>query len=198
MSIESFDEIKTYFETNKDSEEVKGYVGGLITPDRVNSFLDGEDGKKLLQPKLDSYHGKGLETWKTKNLNTLVDAEIKKRFPDADPKDVELKNMKAMIEQMKADGTREKLTNSALKTAQEKKLPAELVDFMVGKDADTTNANLEKLAKIFQDHDESIKLQLAKDNSYIPPGNSSSGNLSGKDLLRAQVRKSMGIKEKTK
>jgi DNA topoisomerase VI subunit B len=162
-------EIKTYLDTNKDNEEVKSYIGGFVTSDRVNSFLEGEDGKKLLQPKLDSYHGKGLETWKTNNLNKLVDEEVKKRFPQADPKDVELNKMKLMIEKMQKDTTKKELTNKALKIAQEKKLPSDLIDYFIGNDEESTVKNLGELEKIFSAQLEAAVAERMKGSGYIPP-----------------------------
>lgn len=186
MAIENFDEVKAYFDTNKDSEEVKNYVGGFVTSDRVNSFLEGEDGKKLLQPKLDQYHTKGLKTWQEKNLSSLVDTEVKKRFPDADPKDVELNKLKAEFENMKNATVKEKLTNKTLKQFQELKLPTELVDFIVS-DEESTTKNIETLKAIFAAHDEAIKTEFAKGNSYTPPLGKQ--DISGKKLLEDEVSK---------
>jgi len=190
MAIENFNEVKAYFEANKDNEDVKGYIGGFVTPDRVNDFLNTEDGKKTLQPKLDSYHSKSLESWKTNNIAKLVDEEVKKRFPDADPKDVELKKLKEDFEKMKQDALKKDLTNKALKIAQEKKLPTDLIDFFIGNDDDTTTANLEKLIATMAAHDEAIKTEFAKGNSYTPP-NGDKTSLSGEEKIREEISKFM-------
>jgi len=190
MAIENFEEVKSYFETNKDNEEVKGYVKGFNNLDGVKSFLESnEDGKKYLNSYADTKVTKGIESFKTNNLSTLVDAEVKKRFPDADPKDVELKNMKAMLEQMKADGTKKELTNKALKMAQEKKLPTDLVDYFIGSDEETTNKNIEKFIATMAAHDEAIKLEFAKSNSYTPP--KGTDNLKLDEKARAEIAKYM-------
>lgn len=186
MAIENFNEIPAYLEANKDNEEVKKYVGGFITPDRVGNFLESEDGKKLLQPRLDTYHSKGLETWKTNNLNKLVDEEVKKRFPQADPKDVELNKMKLMIEQMQKDTTKKELTNKALKIAQEKKLPTELVDYFIGNDEESTINNLTALEKIFSTQLEAAVAERIKGSGYIPPKGGSNTPL-GVEALQAKL-----------
>ena len=169
MAIENFGEIPTYFEANKDNEEVKNYIKGLITVDRVTNFLEGDEGKKLLQPKLDIYHTKGLETWKTNNLTKLVDDEVKKKYPDQDPKDKALIDLQSQLDKMQKDSLKKELTNKALKTAQEKKLPSELIDFLIGDDEVSTTNNIDTLSKIFLAHDEALKTELLKNNSYIPP-----------------------------
>lgn len=166
-------EIQTFFEENKDNEEVKNYIGGFLTSDRVQQFLENDEGKKILQPKMDSYFTKGLDTWKNNNLNKLIDEEVKKRFPDKDEKDIELENIKAQLAKMESEKTRETLTNKAIKMANEKKLPLEIVDFLVAGDEENTIKNVEKFEQVFQSHVESLVAERLKDSSYVPPGGDS-------------------------
>lgn len=185
-------EVQSYFEQNKDSEDVKAFVNGLnpVTTDRVKSLVnEDKDLKSWFDSERDKHLSKGLETFKTNNLNKIVDEEVKKRFPEADPKDVELNKLKAEFEAMKKESTRKELTNKALKTAQEKKLPTDLIDYFVGQDEDITNKNLEKLIATMAAHDEAIKLEFAKGNSYTPPADK--GNVSDAEKLRAEVSKYM-------
>lgn len=44
-----------------------------ITQEGVQSYLETDDGKRLLQPKLDQYHTKGLQSWQEKNLDKIKD-----------------------------------------------------------------------------------------------------------------------------
>lgn len=136
------------------------FKGKILSDSVFKSYMDSENEK---------HFSKALETWKNNNLQKLIDDEYKKKYPKADPKDTELTSMKAEIEQMKKEKLRESLTNKALKVATEKKLPIELIDFIVGEDETATNKNLETLAAIFSKRDENLKAELLKDNSYVPP-----------------------------
>lgn len=172
MAIENFDEVKKYFETNKDNDEVKTFVGGLnpVTADKVKSLVDTDkDLKSWLDSEKDKHSGKSLETWKTNNLQKLIDEEVKKRYPDADPKDSEIATLKAQFEQMQKEATKKDLTNMALKFAQEKKLPTELIEFFVTNDDETTKKNLDNFSTVLSKHDETLKASLLKDMSYTPP-----------------------------
>lgn len=172
MAIENIEEVKTYFEANKDKDEVKAFVSGLnpVTVDKVKSLVDTDkDLKSWLDSEKDKHSSKSLETWKTNNLQKLIDEEVKKRHPDADPKDSEIANLKAQFEKMQKEAAKKDITNNALKLAQEKKLPIELIDFLIADDEQTTQKNLEKLADVFAKHDEAIKTELLKGNSYVPP-----------------------------
>lgn len=184
-----FNEITAELEKFKDSEDFNNYVGGFVTPDRVNKYLETDDGKKLLQPVLDKYHSKGLESWKQNNLSKMIDEEVKKRYPEADPKDTELAKLKAEIDSIKAEKSREELKNKATKVLNDKKLPLSIVDFILANDEDTTNSNIEKLSEVFTSHI-NAEVENRLKNNYQPPNNGS-----GKTKLTREAIKSMSPAE---
>lgn len=151
----NLEQVQQFLETNKESEDVKTYLGKLSTPnvDGVKGFLESnEEGKKLLQSLSDSKVTQGIESFKKNSLQKLLDEEIKKRFPEKDAKDIELENFKAELAQMKAEKERESLTNKAIKFSNEQKLPLDLVDFFIGEDEGKTTSNLTKLKEVFDKH----------------------------------------------
>ncbi len=165
-----FKEIIAELDKLKDTDDYKNYIGGFVTADRVGKYLETDDGKKFIQPILDKYHTKGLETWKTSSLPKVLDDEIKKRFPAADPKDIELANIKKELEQIKNDASRKDLTNKALKIATEKNLPVELIDYLIGSDEESTTNNLNKFETVFNSKlTSSIEAKLKGDKNYVPP-----------------------------
>lgn len=189
MSIENFEEVKSYFETNKDSEDVKGFLGGFnsldVFKEKVNS---NPDFKSFMDSQKDIHATKNLETWKTNNLQKLVDDKVKELYPKDDPKDLELKKLQQQIDKMQQDGLHKELTNKAYKMATEKKLPNDIIDYFVGKDEESTVGNINKLADIFAAHDEAIRKEFAQGNSYTPPSNKDSGNLGSEDKVLQQMR----------
>lgn len=169
-------EIKTYLTEHANDTEIKTYLEELtkVTTDKAEAFLSTEDGKKLLQPKLDSYATKAInshdEKFKANELPKLIEAEITKRNPSQDPKDKVLAEMQAKLDKMEADGKRKELQNLALKTANEKKLPTEVIDFFIGQNEQTTIDNLTALEKVFTPHIEKLVKERLGDG-YIPPKN---------------------------
>ncbi|MFT4415316.1 DUF4355 domain-containing protein [Fredinandcohnia humi] len=148
MTLES---IKKFLSDNKDNADVKVYLGELSAPtvEGVKGFLDTEEGKKLLQPRLDSHFTKGLDTWKQNNLQKLIDDEVNKRNPGKTPEQIELEKLRKEIEDERKARNREALVNKALKVADEKTLPKGIIDFFIAEDEDGTNANLGKLEEEF-------------------------------------------------
>lgn len=145
-------EVKTYLETNSQDAAVVEYLSELKKPtaEVVNSYLDSQEGVKLLQPRLDSHFSKGLQTWKDNNLTKLIDEEVAKRNPGETPEQKEIRELKAQLEQDKAERLKEKLTNVAMKKADELGLPLDLVQHFIGADEDSTNSNLENFNSAFQ------------------------------------------------
>ena len=194
--IENFAEVQTYLEAQKENTEVKTYMDTFRVQPTLEAFKGltntNAEYKSFMDSEKDKHSTKGLETWKTNNLDKIYQERFTKENPTADPKDVELNKLKAEFESMKNATVKEKLTNKTLKQFQELKLPSELVDFIVSDSEETTTKNLETLKAIFASHDEAIKTEFAKGNSYTPPG--SKGNVGGNEKMREEIRKAMGIK----
>jgi len=145
-----FNTVREFIEANKDNEDVKNYVGGLVTPDRVKGYLDTEEGKKILQPRLDQYFGKGLESWKANNLEKIIDEEVAKKNPAETEEQKRLRKLEKELETEKGARQREALKNRALSFATQKGLPIELVEYLVGHDEDSTLSNLAVLEQVWQ------------------------------------------------
>ncbi|WP_312729359.1 DUF4355 domain-containing protein [Enterococcus sp.] len=165
----TFNESKSALEGFKDTQDYKDYIAGLITDDSVKTFLDTDAGKKLIQPIVDKNFNKGLETWKSNNLSALVDAEVAKRNPGKDPKDIEIEKMQQQIAELQAADTKKALTIKAQSIAAEKKLPSDLVSYFIGSDEDTTTSNIDTFSKTFSAAVDAAVSEKLKDTSYVPP-----------------------------
>ena len=191
MAIENFKEITDYFKNNETSEDVKNFKSSLINVDNVKSFLENnEDGKKYINSYADQRVTKGIDTFKQNNLQKLIDDEIAKRNPSTDPKDQALAELKKEMEKMKADGARKDLTNKALKVAQEKKIPSDLVNYFVGQDEETTKNNLDVLSKALETYAQNTKEQILKSGSYVPP---KSKPITTEEQAKSEVYKYFGL-----
>jgi hypothetical protein len=172
----NLEEVKQFLQEQKDNEEVKSYLQELskVTVNGVSAFLDTEDGKKLLQPKLDSFFTKGLETWKGNNPKKLVDEEVSKRNPSETPEQKRIRELEEKIEKAEKERTREILKNKALSSFAEKKLPTFFIDHLIGNDEDSTNANLTKFEEVWNNQ----KVEFLKNNaqSFGNQGNNPPNN----------------------
>ncbi|CAC6216680.1 TPA: DUF4355 domain-containing protein [Staphylococcus aureus] len=171
MNIE---EVKSFFEEHKDDKEVKDYLKGLktVSVDDVKGFLDTEEGKRFIQPELDRYHSKGLESWKEKNLENLIEQEVQKRNPEQSEEQKRISALEKELEKRDAEAKREKLRSNALGKAQELNLPTSLVDRFLGDSDEDTEQNLKVLKETF--------------DKYVQEGVESKFKSSGRDVKESQ------------
>jgi len=139
-------EVQEFIKSNAEKPEVQNYIKGFITPDGVKAFIDSDEGQKLIQPKLDQHFTKGLETWKTNNLQKFVDEQVEKVVTAKYPKETEEQKRLHKLETDLANETGKRLKAEMLMTAATeattKGLPSALVKYFVGSDQDSTKAGL--------------------------------------------------------
>ncbi|EOB9245460.1 DUF4355 domain-containing protein [Staphylococcus aureus] len=171
MNIE---EVKSFFEEHKDDKEIKDYLNGLktVSVDDVKGFLDTEEGKRFIQPELDRYHSKGLESWKEKNLEDLIEQEVRKRNPEQSEEQKRISALEQELEKRDAEAKREKLRSNALGKAQELNLPTSLVDRFLGDSDEDTEQNLKALKETF--------------DKYVQKGVESKFKSSGRDVKESR------------
>jgi Domain of unknown function (DUF4355) len=202
VNIKQFDaaklkleDIKKFLSENKEQEDVKAYLGELSAPtvEGVEGFLDTAEGRKLLQPRLDANFTKGLNTWKEKNLDKLVEDEVKKRNPDKTPEQLELDKLRKEIEDERKARNRETLVNKALKVADEKALPKGIIDFFIADDEENTLTNLAKLEEEYSKAVQTaVETKFKENGRNIDHGNNNN-NIGGIDIAQiaaeASIRK---------
>ena len=121
-----------------------------ITLQAVQEWLtSNEDGKKWLQAEKDKTATKGIETWRANNLPKVVEEEISKRYPAETPEQKKLKEMEQKLAQMEHQAKRATLKAQALTLANEEGIPAQLIDFVIGDDEETTKKNLALVKSVF-------------------------------------------------
>ena len=166
----TLDEVKQYFSENKDSEETKAYLQGLITVEGVQNFMETQDGKSWLDSVKDKHLQKGLETWKANNLQKEIDKKITELYPEENQEKKQLRELNSKIEKMEQEKQREVLKNKALTVASEKKLPiTNIVDLLLGKDEESTLENIGRIETVFGNSVQSAVEERLKSNSYVPP-----------------------------
>lgn len=169
------EQVKQFIEDNKQNEEMKSYLQGLypLSVEGIERCIQfDKDAISWFDSTVDKRSAKSLETWKANHLESLLDAEIKKRFPAKDEKEIEVERLRTEVENMKFEKQRERLTSQAIKIASERKLPLSLVDFFIGSDEATTTSNLIALEQSLQLAVQQQVEQRLKGEGYTPPADS--------------------------
>lgn len=167
----TFDEVKKYIDENKTTDEVKAYLQGLLSVEGVQKFLnENEDGKRWLDSERDKYLSKGLDTWKSNNLQKEIDKRIKELYPDETEEKKQLRELNDKIQKMEQEKQREVLKNKALTIATEKKLPInKIIDLVIANDEETTISNIWRFEEIFGASVQTAVEERLKGSGYTPP-----------------------------
>lgn len=156
-------DVQGFIESNKTNPEVQNYIKGFITPDGVKGFLETEDGQKIIQPRLDQHFTKGLETWKTNNLQKVIDAEVdkvvKEKYPAETEEQKRLRKLETDLQMETSKRMRAELLNLAVEEATKKGLPVDLVKHFVGQDEDSTKAQIQEFETTWKN---SLKTEIEK------------------------------------
>lgn len=142
--------------------ECKGYFDSLC--DRtVNTRLD-----------------KGIESWKEKNLNNLIEEEINKRYPQKSETEIALEKAQEEKRQLELQVKYQNLMS-------ENKIPLELLDFIAGKDIEDTVQRIERFSNLLVQCVNAGIDERFKRNSYIPSGGNYDSISESEDLWKLML-----------
>jgi hypothetical protein len=131
------------------------FLKGLVvqTPESIAAYLKTEEGKKAalktVQSDIDRRVTEGIESFKTNNLDKLVEEAYNKKHPPEDERDARIRALEERDRQREAELTREKRRTAALQRLGEEQLPVELVDRLIGDTDEDTSTHIETYKKVF-------------------------------------------------
>ncbi|MEJ4024274.1 DUF4355 domain-containing protein [Clostridioides difficile] len=145
--------------------------------------------KAIIDSEKNKYHSEALENFKKKDMQTLISAEVLKRTGAN-----ETEEQKAIRELRESLNKLEKEKQHAEKISKykdilvEKKIPTNLIEYLLSDDDDKTNANIEIFENSMKQYVQSRVDERIKDGSYVPPGKDSTGSLSE---IRKQIKQGL-------
>lgn len=195
-----FNDIQTYITENAENEDVKDLIKSFqqpITRDAVETWCKDGEGRSWLDRTCDLYSNKAVETarnnaiakFKEEELPKIIEEELKKaNNKKKTPEQLELEELKAKFEALEKEKTKADMTSKYTKVLTEKGLNADLINFVLGENDETTTKNIESIEKIINGAvDNGVKNKLSS-SSYTPPSESNVDN-----SLNAQIASAMGV-----
>lgn len=170
MASEELTKALETISANLETPEVKEFVSKFnplagVTKDNVGEFVEKND---LLKSYRDSFHTKGLETWKANNLKKLVDEEIAKVNPQETPEQKKIRELEQRLNEEASARKKETLKNQAIKKLTEKGLPVDLTDYLIGQDEETTDQALTTYEKALENFKKSVTEGILKTKGRVP------------------------------
>lgn len=170
----TFEQIKEFFEANKGTEEVNAFVA-----ETGKTFFETDAGKDFLQPSFDRATTKGIETFKTKSLPSLIEQETQKKLKELNPEETpQDKRIRELEEKLKAQETNAFMANLQSQASKElgtKGLPVELSGMLSFDSEETMRDSVNKLEEMFKPYVESAVESRLKNNGKTPNGAENTG-----------------------
>lgn len=194
--IESLEDEADVLDTLKEQEEIKGLikpfdVEKITLEDFKKVITDNKEIKGYYTSEKDRAVSKGIETFKSNNLQKLIDEELKKKSNEGLSEEaIQLKELQAKFEALERKKTISELKGKYTKFLAEKGLNAELVDFVFNEDEEIFNSNVERINNILQNSINLKTNEILNNNEYIPP-TSGGGSI---NTAEEQLKKVLGIK----
>lgn len=170
MNIE---EIKSFIESNKDSEEVKGLLSTYQTPitlDTVKGYLEKEaDGIAFLQSYTDKKVTQGITSYKQNNLQKLIEEEIAKRNPQKSAEQIKMEELQREIEAMKRESALKDLKLKFTDELASKNMLGFSDYLLIGEDEETVKNNIAKFEELLNPLVDNLVNEKLKASSKVPP-----------------------------
>lgn len=141
---------------------------GKLKEKEFKDFINGEGGKDF---------EKRLKEWKKNNLEKELEPFIQEKYPNliTDPTQKKILELEKKLADEQKANARKDLITEAIKYANEKKIPSNLVENFLGEDLEKTKANLDSFIETINPWvSEQVDERLGA-SSWIPGGNGNSG-----------------------
>lgn len=164
-------------ETLAGTELVKDFINKGLTLDAFKSKLKEKDFKAFLEGEGGKDFEKRLKEWKKNNLEKELEPFIQEKYPDliTDPTQKKILELEKKLADEQKANARKDLITEAIKYANEKKIPSNLVENFLGEDLEKTKANLDSFIETINPWvSEQVDERLGA-SSWVPGGTGSAG-----------------------
>lgn len=155
------------------TELVKGFINKGLTLDAFKSKLKEKDFKAFLEMEGGKDFEKRLKEWKKNNLEKELEPFIQEKYPDliTDPTQKKILELEKKLADEQKANARKDLITEAIKYANEKKIPSNLVENFLGEDLEKTKVNLDSFVESINPWvQEQVDERLGA-SSWVPGGN---------------------------
>ena len=184
-------------ETAKDDEDINSLLTGTDvestfkvepTLDVFKTKLTEKEFKSFMDSEKDTHANKALETWKTNNLQTIINDEVLKATgKKKTPEHIQIEKLQKDFEEQKAKAEKAETVAKYKDVLAEKKIPMEMIDYFLTDNEETTNTRIDNFTTYVEGMVSSgVKEQISAGN-YTPPGENGAGELTANDIAKMMM-----------
>lgn len=155
---------------NADIDEIilsNGFAKPITDVEGLNKLLESD---KSLQGLFDKKVTTGIENFKKNGMQKIIEAEVLKRTgKNETPEQKEIRELKERLDKADKEKAKAEMISKYKDVLTEKKIPSNMIDFLLAQDDETTGANIELFENSMKQYIETgIKAKLG-DSEYTPP-----------------------------
>lgn len=159
-------------DNDKEVDEIILSQGFAKPINDINGFNELLASNKEIQSLVDNKVTQGIDSFKKKGMQKLIEAEVLKRTGNNETEEQKaIRELKEKLENMEKEKTKAQMISKYKDTLTEKKIPTKLIDFVLGEDDETTNANITLFENSMKEFIETSVQDRLKGSSYTPPKN---------------------------
>lgn len=117
----------------------------VLTKDAVSSFLKTDEGLGVVAPMIDQSVSKGINAWKEKNLENIVQERLAELNPAETPEQKQLKQMQAQMAAIQKDKQMLEMRGVAQEALAKAGLPASLAGYVLSDNPEAVKHKVSEL-----------------------------------------------------
>lgn len=155
---------------NADIDEIilsNGFAKPITDVEGLNKLLESD---KSLQGLFDKKVTTGIENFKKNGMQKLIEAEVLKRTgKNETPEQKEIRELKERLDKADKEKAKAEMISKYKDVLTEKKIPSNMIDFLLAQDDETTGANIELFENSMKQYIEAGIKEKLGDSEYTPP-----------------------------
>lgn len=155
---------------NADIDEIilsNGFAKPITDVEGLNKLLESD---KSLQGLFDKKVTTGIENFKKNGMQKLIEAEVLKRTgKNETPEQKEIRELKERLDKADKEKAKAEMISKYKDVLTEKKIPSNMIDFLLAQDDETTEANIELFENSMKQYIETGIKEKLGDSEYTPP-----------------------------
>ncbi|MBE6071048.1 MAG: DUF4355 domain-containing protein [Clostridium butyricum] len=186
--IEGIEDEGSVDEVLSQSDFAKSLLTSGVTLDAFKGKENEPEFKSYLDSIKDTHFNKALETWKSNNLQTIINDEVLKATgKKKTPEQIKIEELEKQFNEQKAKAEKAETVAKYKDVLAEKKIPMEMIDYFLTDNEETTNTRIDNFTTYVEGMVSSGVKEKISDGSYTPPGENGAGDLTADDIAKMMM-----------
>lgn len=186
--IESIDDEGSVDEVLSGSDFAKSLLESGLTLNAFKEKMNEPEFKSYLDSVKDKHFDKALDTWKTNNLQTIINDEVLKATgKKKSPEQLKIEELEKKMLESEAKAEKAEKIAKYKDILAEKKIPMEMIDYFLTDNDETTNTRIDNFTTFVDELVTTNVKEKIANGSYTPPGENGAGDLTVDDLAKMMM-----------